>query len=330
MVNQVELLQWYIMTRRNFSRKKKLRYLSLIDYVERPLIPNVSFDLARYTNANCEHEFRFDVAGVHELFSLLRIPDEVVTVYNGKVHDRCPGIEALCIMLRRLATPMRYYDMLQVFGSSRGRLSRIFLHMIDYVHDTFSDKLYMPTHIVAARINDYCAVISAKGAPMDGIFGFPDGTKLGICRPSPRPGGVRGENLQRHCYSGHKRCHCLNYQAVTAPDGLCIHFWGPMEGRRHDTTMLRESKLIAHFHSHPEVFEERFLYGDPAYGVQDFIISGYKGNGISDAERQFNREMSRLRESVEWNFKCLKTLWPFVDYKRTQKIRLSPVGKFVK
>ncbi|ETM30501.1 hypothetical protein L914_21822 [Phytophthora nicotianae] len=116
--------------------------------------------------------------------------------------------------------------------------------MIDYVHDTFSDKLYMPTHIVAARINDYCAVISAKGAPMDGIFGFPDGTKLGICRPSPRPGGVRGENLQRHCYSGHKRCHCLNYQAVTAPDGLCIHFWGPMEGRRHDTTMLPTLKSL--------------------------------------------------------------------------------------
>ncbi|ETI48413.1 hypothetical protein F443_07560 [Phytophthora nicotianae P1569] len=84
MVNQVELLQWYIMTRRNFSRKKKMRYLSLIDCVERPLIPNVSFDLARYTNANCEHEFRFDVAGIHELFSLLRIPDEVVTVYMAR------------------------------------------------------------------------------------------------------------------------------------------------------------------------------------------------------------------------------------------------------
>ncbi|ETP18214.1 hypothetical protein F441_07530 [Phytophthora nicotianae CJ01A1] len=134
MVNQVELLQWYIMTRRNFSRKKKMRYLSLIDCVERPLIPNVSFDLARYTNANCEHEFRFDVAGIHELFSLLRIPDEVVTVYMA-----------------------RFTIAVLVFGSSRGRLSRIFLHMIDYVHDTFSDKLYMPTHIVAARINDYCA-----------------------------------------------------------------------------------------------------------------------------------------------------------------------------
>lgn len=98
MVNQVELLQWFIATRRGLSRKKKLRYLSLITYVERPVVPLVEFDLSTYSNADSELNFRFDVAGVRELYSLLRIPDEVVTVYNGKVHDRCPGIEALCIM----------------------------------------------------------------------------------------------------------------------------------------------------------------------------------------------------------------------------------------
>ncbi|OWZ07142.1 hypothetical protein PHMEG_00020508 [Phytophthora megakarya] len=81
-----------------------------------------------------------------------------------------------------------------------------------------------------------------------------------------------------------------------------------MEGRRHDIAMLRESKLMQYFDDHAALFMGRFLYGDPAYGVQKYMLSGYKGNISDPFERAFNKEMSRVRESVEWNFKCLKTL----------------------
>ncbi|KAF4029261.1 DDE superfamily endonuclease [Phytophthora infestans] len=280
--------------------QEKLRFMLLLDQVERPSIPAVTFDLASYTDANSELEFRFDVAGVYELRSLLRIPDTVVTAHG----DTCSeGTAWLC---------------------------RVFLHMIDYVHDTFADKLFMAESIVSARMEEYCEAVEAKGAPTEGVFGFPDGTKVAVCRPSPRRHGERGENLQKHLYSGHKRIHCLNYQAVTAPDGLCIHFWGPMEGRRHDSTMLRESGLLEYFDEHQDTFEGKLLYGNPAYGTRKYIVSGYKGNSVSADESDFNSEMSRLRESVEWNFKCMKTLWSYVEYNKQQKVRLSPVGKFVK
>ena len=49
---------------------------------------------------------------------------------------------------------------------------------------------------------------------------------------------------QKILCSGHKRVHCLNYQAVTTPDGLAAHFWGPLEGARHDITLLQLSKLL--------------------------------------------------------------------------------------
>ncbi|OWY91955.1 hypothetical protein PHMEG_00039230, partial [Phytophthora megakarya] len=188
---------------------------------------------------------------------------------------------------------------------------------------------YFAHDLVEKRMELYCSAVHEKGAPVATVFGFPDGTKLRVCRPSPRPGSP-GENLQKYCYSGHKRCHCLNYQAVTAPDGMCIHCWGPMEGRRHDSAMLRESRLLNYFENHEELFGGRFLYGDPAYGVQKFILSGYKGNVSNPFEHAFNKQMSSVRESVEWNFKCLKTLWAFVAYQPQQKIGLSPVGKFVK
>ncbi|KAG6947281.1 hypothetical protein JG688_00015618 [Phytophthora aleatoria] len=188
--------------------------------------------------------------------------------------DSCSGIEALCVLLSRLAFPKRYYDMMTTFGHERAWLCRVFLHMIDHVHDTLENKCYMAENIVAARMNEYCNAIKKKGAPTGGIFGVPDGPKLSVCRPSSLSEGTGGENLQKHLYSGHKRCHCLNYKAVTAPDGMCIHFWGPMEGRLHDSTMLRESALLEYFNEHQDTFEITFLYGDPGYGVRKYLVSG--------------------------------------------------------
>ena len=53
--------------------------------------------------------------------------------------------------------------------------------------------------------------------------------------------------FQREVYSsGHKRHHGLRYQAVTTPDGIVVHMYGPVIGRRHDSTMLDLSGLLQH------------------------------------------------------------------------------------
>lgn len=51
------------------------------------------------------------------------------------------------------------------------------------------------------------------------------------------------------------------------PDGLLIHFWGPFDGRRHDSTMMRESRFIEALDSCREL-DNFFVYGDPAYGCR--------------------------------------------------------------
>jgi nuclease HARBI1 len=131
--------------------------------------------------------------------------------------------------------------------------------------------------------------VSGKGAPLSVVYGFIGGTKIATCRPGPSADGL---DLQRVVYTGHKRMHCLSYQAVTAPDGLCTHFWGPMEGRRHDAAMLRESQLMNYLDQQGATFDGRFIYGDPAYGVSHRILSGFKGNLASIEKRDkalFNR-----------------------------------------
>lgn len=71
--------------------------------------------------------------------------------------------------------------------------------------------------------------------PLSNVSGFIDGTLRRIARP-----GV----AQRACYNGHKKHHGLKWQNVIAPDGMIIDQWGPVEGRRGDIWLLRESDLF--------------------------------------------------------------------------------------
>ncbi|ETV76458.1 hypothetical protein H257_09477 [Aphanomyces astaci] len=144
-----------------------------------------------------------------------------------------------------MSYPRRYYDMMATFGRSRESICRIFNDVIDFLFDKWKKLLYFCDSIVVPRLVMYSAAVKTKGSYMDNIFRFIYGSKFETCRITQKRDLVASNfaDLQRLIYSGHKRRHCLNFQAVTAPDGLCVHFWGAVEGSRHDTTLLRLSKL---------------------------------------------------------------------------------------
>ncbi|ETV64587.1 hypothetical protein H257_18550 [Aphanomyces astaci] len=64
-------------------------------------------------------------------------------------------------------------------------------------------------------------------------------------------------------YYGHKRRHAIKFQTVVTPDGIISHVFGPIEGRRHDLTMLRRSSL-ENFIASDIRFAGYVIYGDPA------------------------------------------------------------------
>ena len=92
---------------------------------------------------------------------------------------------------------------------------------------------------------------------VDNDWGFIDGTIRKTYRPS---------YFQRHAHSGHKRCHGLKVQSIVTLERLTACLWRPMTANRHDSYMLRESKLL---HKLRELIPERALiyamYGDPAH-----------------------------------------------------------------
>ncbi|ETO70626.1 hypothetical protein F444_12940 [Phytophthora nicotianae P1976] len=92
--------------------------------------------------------FRFNSDGIRELFVLLRISGVVITDERDCVN----GIEALCLTLYRLKYPRTYFDMMEHFGRSMSAMSRVFLYMIDLVHYTFADAIFMAEKVLEERI----------------------------------------------------------------------------------------------------------------------------------------------------------------------------------
>ncbi len=122
----------------------------------------------------------------------------------------------------------------------------------------------------------------------------------------------------------------MKYQSVVTPDGIIVHMFGPIVGSRHDCTLLKQSNLMATLNQHIVHPEQSFvLYGDPAYSSNDVtrIKAPFKGSHLTTEKENFNKRMSSVRQSVEWEFGRLVRLWASVDFVKQQKVYLQNVGK---
>ncbi len=116
---------------------------------------------------------------------------------------------------------------------------------------------------------------------------------------------------------------------MVTPNGLIAHLYGPVEGRRHDAFMLNTSGLLPLLQQLVKPNGEPYvLYGDPAYGLTQNILAPFKGAQITASEQAFNKEMSRVRISVEWGFGKIMQYFAYLDFKKNQKVLLQPVGKY--
>ncbi|GMF46573.1 unnamed protein product [Phytophthora fragariaefolia] len=134
--------------------------------------------------------------------------------------------------------------------------------------------------------------------------------------------GLESEKIYKtKCTLATSESTCLNNQCVATPDGLAMHFWKPVEGKQHDITLLRMSKLAQHFDERSDLFGGYVLYGDLAYRVQKYTLSGFNNACLTETEKLFNTRMSAVRESVAWMFAHLKGQWAFIDYMKSLMLR---------
>lgn len=117
------------------------------------------------------------------------------------------------------------------------------------------------------------------------------------------------------------------------------HLFGPEPGRHNDCYLLNKSRILDTCAEHavrPGTDEntpaqQRYLqiFGDPAYGISNQIISPFSGAGErTEAEREWNAGMSGVRIEVEHGFGVVSNTWPFLNAGWKMHINSSPVGRY--
>ena len=278
------------------------------------------FDFERFSEEEYTALFRFQKNDIMRLKDAMQFPEQLYA-YNG---TKAAGIECLCLLLRRLAYPNRLTDLSAIFGRNVEELSLLFNLAVEHVYRRFGHLVGNLNHTrmmySQANLRRYADAIYNKGAPLRNCWGFIDGTARPICKPSVH---------QKVVYSGHKRIHALKFQSVVLPNGIIGHMFGPIEGRRHDAAMLAESGILGILEQMSDENGQPFyLYGDAGYPLRPQILSPFRGSNITDQEKNFNKEMSKVRECVEWGFGEIVTQFAFLDFKKNLKLYLQPVGKY--
>ena len=112
--------------------------LTQFEYILRvpyPIVPDYRFHLAfcgttRTQGLSAEALFRFDEDQLHTLVVALQFPNIMFTAERDKFY----AIEGLCLVLRRLIFPIRYADLVCLFGRQTGPLSRIFRYTLSWLY----------------------------------------------------------------------------------------------------------------------------------------------------------------------------------------------------
>mgnify|MGYP000217630441 FL=1 len=182
-----------------------------------PYYEYACFNLNSMSEAECKAELRFEKKDLPALAEALQIPPSF-KLSQGSIVS---GMESLCILLRRLAYPCRFGDMVPRFGKPVPVLSMVTNTVIDYIYTIHGHRItrWNDALLNPVALDSYARSVHSKGAALQNCFGFVDGTVRPIARP---------DEHQRMMYNGHKRVHAIKFQSVALPNGLIANLYGPV------------------------------------------------------------------------------------------------------
>lgn len=227
---------------------------------------------------------------------------------------------ALCLTLAKLSFPRTLYQLCFDFGLASSSISTIINDVLHYLAERYRSNLYWNPLLDSNRVSFFERRLRPKTGGL--IWGFIDGTFKKMTRP--------GKD-QRHHYSGYKKSHGFKYQALTTPDGLISHAFGPCDARANDLTMYRESAVDEPLKTvHDRQEQSFYIFGDQAYKGLPYVMSPYPGppGSLTPAEKRFNDRLSKLRIAVENSFGLSHNLFMGTSWSYGFKLGSMQVGNY--
>lgn len=110
------------------------------------------------------------------------------------------------------------------------------------------------------------------------------------------------------------------------PDGFIGCLYGPIAGHRHDSYMLTESRML-------EFVEDLMPLdgsngGDPAYPQSAHLFGGFRNPQPGSPKAEWNTQMSKVREVVEWLFGEIVQNFSYLDFKSNMEIFKEPIAMY--
>ncbi|ETK81481.1 hypothetical protein L915_13019 [Phytophthora nicotianae] len=134
----------YLLQRLQLAREEDLYVEAAMIHAELVCQPapskqlRVPFNFNALSDSVRKRRFRFDKSELCTLVQLMNIGDIVTREWT-----RAAGIEALCMVLYKLAVPVRWVDVREFFGRSSSGLSNVFLQLLDVLEVEYADLLLL-------------------------------------------------------------------------------------------------------------------------------------------------------------------------------------------
>ena len=243
---------------------------------------------------------------------------------QAQFHQLCHETQTL--LLRRLAYPCRYLDIMARFGRPAPVLSMRTNEVLDFIYTNHSHRILQgnPAILQPVKLEENANAIQIKGGALDNCFGFIDGT----VRPKLEVVQFYNYRLSRLLFV------CLSHVVVVVVVGFFFTFSPETvffccflivrrccfsEGRKHDSGMLADSGLLhqLQLHATSPLGQPMCIFGDPAYPLRVQLQGPYKNAVVTPAMQVFNTSMSQVRIAVEWLFGDIVNYFKFTDTTKT-------------
>jgi len=127
------------------------------------LISSMLGSISIYWLAN-RNNYRFTKDEIEQLVHALRLPRRIIAA-NGIVED---NFTALCMVLARLAYPVRLSELQMMFGWKPERVSQIINCTMEIIHNTWKHLLeFDHVRMTPYKLEEYASAIRQQNAPLD-------------------------------------------------------------------------------------------------------------------------------------------------------------------
>lgn len=249
--------------------------------------------------------------------------------------------EGFMIVFFRMATGCNFNTMQSEFNRDDTVIGQIFnttisiikKYWLPLIEPTLPSNAGINSTFIrwAPKLDEFAEAIEAKTGALNSYPApaglFIDGTFIAI----ERPDATINPLADRATYSGYKKKHGLNFQVVSAPNGMYVHVYGGVGAQWSDRTMRNWSYIDGQMQNLQAAANPPSLvsiYGDSAYTpVTNQIFSAHIHPNQTVQERYETHMISTERATIENLFANTKALlWFLPTEQRKSKLYESSCG----